>query len=261
MTLICCPNTSQDSGFSFGGSAIVRHSHDVYEAFEMVQPLDEIANGTAGEYQDRTRHELDGTGGDGANLETVPTQDEGVFCLPSQHFDGRQYITLETDGLIPAQDFAVSLWAKIETQFAPRTFYARGCFYFGYDFLNRADAIIHYRLSDVATDDDFVTGSTQLSQNTWYHLAASWEPDVGLKVYVNGVLNGSKAIAYDTVLAQSDCALSLTDNGDGYVEGNQQEVRLHPTKRSAAWFLAEYENLCDASNFYSIGEEGQYLTP
>ncbi|WP_254510430.1 LamG domain-containing protein [Anatilimnocola floriformis] len=252
----CCPKFPvTNGGILWGGSARYRVADDAYDGYEMVQPLNETATGAAGDYQDRTIHDLDGRGGDATDPDLVPDVDDGVFCLPSQHFDGRQFITLDSDNMITTQPFAVSMWAKVETYYKPRRFFSRGNFAFGYDFLNRLDAICY--TADMPDDDKFCTGSTALSQNQWYHVAANWKPGTGMKVFLNGVQDGSKAIS-ETELAPAGASYlsRFGEPGSSSIEGNLQEVRLHPRERSAAWFLAEFENICDYENFLEFsGEE------
>lgn len=265
MTYICCPLTSSpatNGGVVAGGRALVSVADDPWDGMAGVWPLDELGNGSADEYEDRTRHALHGRGGDGRDISLVPTRDQGVFCQPSQHFDGRQFITLPPDTIRMDQGFSVSLWARIQTFYVPRTFFARGhtstsgdewVFSIGYSFLNQLETKVQTLGLDGTKRTVIATSSTLLDRDQWYHLAASWQPGVGLKVYVNGVLVGSKASADVLLQPLTNESYFSKWQAASHITGNMQDVRLHPEVRSAAWFKAEFDAYC--GDFVTIGDE------
>lgn len=250
-------------GVVCGGSALVAIVQDPYDGLEAIWPLDEAGDGTSGEYKDRSRHQLHGTGG-----VQVSERIEGVYCLYAQQFteaeDGAgSYIVLPADDLPTEHEFTVSCWIRCDLQFAPRTFYSRGFedengnqwqFSLGYGWINHVVAAIQV----VNSDGELVTyeaySDSPLEVDRCYHVAATWQPGVGLRCYVNGVA-GDLFEVPETATAESTAGGYFGRwNGGSYPTGMLQEVRLHPCVRSAEWLLAEYHNFCDPS-FYSVGEE------
>ncbi len=261
----CCPRETQTiSGVRCSGSARVDLANDLYDGMTAVYPLDELADGTPEEYIDHSRNQLHGTGGDGEDIDLVPIRDMGVFCLYSQYFLERQFITLPQDNLQMDQGFSVSLWGKIESFYQQRVFFSRGfesedgnewVFTFGHSFLNQVVASVRTIASNGTEKAYNSFGTTWLQRDQFYHFAVSFEPGVGIKLYVNGVLNGSLAVPdFMTIPATNGNYLSRWNNG-GFMTGNLQEVRIHPCVRSANWFLAEFENLCDFSFYETAGLE------
>lgn len=248
--LQCCPGPlTQAGGGVGGGQCIVSNSLEVWDCFETVLHLQETGNGTSGEYKDSTSHAHNGTGG-GGNSVMTPIIDSGVFCLNSQQCLGKQYISVVEDAINPTVGMTVSLWGAITSWYTPRTFYSRGSFTLEYTYWNQVKATIT-TLPTLSTSATYsVTGATQLTQGKFYHLAAVWTPGVGLAVYVNGVQDGIKTVA-DTYSAPLTESLVASEDGGAFVVGNVQEVRLSGVARSAAWLLAEYNNVC-ATDFFSV---------
>lgn len=262
----CCPNQSPtpSGGVVLGGSATVENPLDPWDGMAAVWPLNEFGDGTADEFKDRTGNHLDGTGGDGTDISLVPTIDEGVFCQPSQHFVVRQFITLPPDHIGMDQGFTVSLWGRIDTFYQPRVFYSRGhstadgdewVFTLGHSFLNQLTASIHTLKTDGTKKMYMATGTTLLLKNQFYHFAASFTPGVGLKIYVNGVQDGSKPVAESLAQPVTNEGYFSKWNNGGYITGNIQDVRLHSVVRDAAWLLAEFHNYCQ-EGFVVVGGEG-----
>ena len=260
MTRICCPfdSTPSAGGLALGGTAYVDIPSDPWDGMICVQPLDETSTGDVGEFVDRTRNHFDGQGGkvlaDGEEPDptTYPTIDEGVFCLPSQHFDGRQLISLEQDNLTGNHEFTVSLWAKIEPYYKSRTFYSRGfndgagneyVLSFGHSFLNTLSVSVHIVEDDGPPAEVLYFGSTSLDLGVWYHAAVTYGSNT-LKLYVNGVLVGTKVLTGDLINLENGCFLGATDYTSN-LTGNIQEFRLRPVAHSANWLLAEYDSFCE----------------
>ncbi len=261
----CCPiqSTTSTGGIVVGGSALVENPSDPWDGMAGVWPLNEIGDGTAGEFKDRTKQYLDATGGDGTDIAIVPTIDEGVFCQPSQHFVERQFITVPADHVGMDQGFTISMWGKIQTFYQPRLFFSRGhstsdgdewVFTFGHTFLNQLTASIQTLASDGSKKTYTASGSTLLTQNQFYHFAASFQPGIGMKVYVNGVQDGLKAVSESLTQPLTNEGYMSKWNTGGFITGNIQDVRLHPVVRDAAWLLAEFHNYCQ-NGFFQVGGE------
>lgn len=248
----CCPQPDL-SGILIAGTAKVSVSGDPYDSFEMVLPLEEQGVGDADDYHDRTRHLHDGQGGDGSDLTLIPQNDVGVYCFPSQHCDGRQYITISPLDTLP-KNCTVSLWGRIETFFTERTFFTRDIFSIGHDYLNRVQAKLTVQTTDLATTEYIATGHTQLTQNQFYHLAATWDGEE-LTVYVNGVADGTTLVSGTTSLP-TQCQIARNED-TAHLQGNVQEVRLSGSARSPDWLLAEFNSWC--MDFVSIGIDGDAM--
>jgi len=263
--MTCCPIdfSSATGGVTCGGSAFVDVVGDVYDGVIFVLPLDEFGVGDTDEYVDRTGNGLHGTGGPGGTIDLAPEQDQGVFCTFSAHSDGRQYITLPEDGLDEAQSFTASMWFRFETFYKERTFFSRGfdsvdgdklVFSFGHSFLNTLQASINVLTSQGVTMSYELRGDTTLTQNTWYHVAVSWERGVGLKVYLDGVLDGELEVTELQTVSLTNGNFLFRKNEASVPEGNLQEVRFYPEAKSAAYLKAEHDNYC-VSQFYTVGAE------
>lgn len=74
---------------------------------------------------------------------------------------------------------------------------------------------------------------TESNEDQWNHATFNFDVDTGDKVYFGTTRTGA---AKTTNL-------------------NFDEVRVHSTERSEAWAKAEYENLINSSDFYSVNEE------
>lgn len=245
---------TREGGVSLGGNAVVSVSGQVWDDFHFVLPLDESGSGVQDEYQDRTRHNLHGTGGEGENS---PTLDLGVFCLPCQYFTGRDYISVPEDNLDASDGFTVSMWVKMDRKFEERAFYTRGGvdddwnFTLGQSYLNH----IWARIRLAGDDDEIVTHyafTDILELDRWHHISATWTPTESLVVTVNGMPQAT---------TETPEALTVASNGGGYLGRKQalsltgwlQEIRLQPV-REEAWLQSEYANFCDGG-YIEIGDE------
>ena len=243
-----------EGGVSLGGCALVSVSPDVWDDFHFVLPLDEAGNGTPDEYRDRTKHNLHGTGGAG---DMCPTIDLGVFCQPSQYFDGRDFISIPEDNLDISDGFTISLWVKMERRFEERAFYTRGGieddwnFTIGQSYLNHIWARI--RLSGDEEEVTHYVFSERLQLETWYHIAVTWIPQSSLGVLVNGIPHATIETPQTSTLASSGAGGYIGRKQAQSLTGNIQEVRLQPV-RDEAWLEAEHASFCDAG-FVVEGDE------
>jgi len=242
-------------GIALGGSALVQTS----------QPFDGLVS--IWHLTETDPPYIDHAGGNDGFQEVPsyrPTPDTGIFCLPSQRFDGQNdHIQMENDSLSPDQGFSVSMWVRIETQFIERTWFARGAgnglaFRMGYSFLNQVYAAIH-----CPTDDgDFLVDAfsiSRLNPDQWYHVAVSWSPNDHVRIFVDGVADGvSWDLGLDQTIQPTGGTWIGRFNQGGYPTGNIQDVRLYPTALGAEYFQAEHDNYC-SPGFYMIGENESYF--
>lgn len=275
MTRICCPfdqSSSVIGGVVCGGSAFVDVVTDPYDGLICILPLDEIGGGTVGEYKDRSRKHFDGTGGkilaEEEELDTslIPTIDDGVFCLPSQHLDGRQSIWIEQDDMDANHSFTASIWGKFETYYKTRTFYSRGwtdgttgnkyVVSLGHSFLSTLAVQVNVMSATGTNTENLVFGTTTLSQDTWYHAAMTYDQST-LRLFVNGVQVGSLAISGTMLPLENECFIGQLNKTQN-LQGNLQELHLFPESKSANYLLAEFNSICNP-NFVIEGDEEPLL--
>jgi hypothetical protein len=125
-----------------------------------------------------------------------------------------------------------------------------------YPFLLRIDGD---RITLFVNSSSMATGATTLAINTWYHLAGTYD-GTNLKVYVNGVLDGTTACSGNFISTTSELKIGggLSNNTE-YFPGSISDVRLWSVARTAAEISAGY-NLALSGNesglvaLYTMGE-------
>ena len=85
------------------------------------------------------------------------------------------------------------------------------------------------KLNLMAANNNNVTGQTTLNSNQWYYVAGSYDGTT-LKVYVNGKLDGTKAVSNST---------------------NDTNLPLYIGQYSGAWFGSYFDGLIDEVRIYS----------
>ncbi|WP_417848362.1 LamG-like jellyroll fold domain-containing protein [Thalassoglobus sp.] len=248
----------REGGVCAGGTASVWMAGNTWDGFAAVWPLGEISTGAAGEFADLSSNNLDGTGG-GGNTSFLTTLDDGVFCLDSQYFDGKDFIHFPKDNISTSGEFSVSLWIKrADNSFGEKWFFSRGVqtsstkwnFALGLSYIGQLQAKIQLSEDVVAR----VFSSDKLIPERWYHVAVSWKPQDALRLYLDGSIVSEAATSQASTVAYSGSNYSQAgrlSNGGGFV-GNVQEIRLKPSIESDAYFAAEHDNFCQSS-FCELG--------
>ncbi len=134
---------------------------------------------------------------------------------------------------------------------------------------NGAGTGMRIKISNGATDNQAVTGSTSWTIGNWYYFAGTWNGS-WLQMYVNGRPDGA-AVAQTINAAvnsgfnvEAGCGFSPTCYDTSEVTGVEDEVRISGTDRSPGWIRTEYNNQNSPSTFYSLGSEvasGCTVTP
>ncbi|MDA7527665.1 LamG domain-containing protein [bacterium] len=241
-------------GCSLGGSATVWVIPDAYDGLTLVLPLDEHSTGEIDEFRDRTRNNLHAVGGSG-DARYLTMLDDGVFCLSSQYFEGRDFINVSRDNI--TGEFSVSMWIKrADNKFGEKVFFSRGVQSAGHDWnFTLGTSYIGELMARIKLvgDDGNVThlafSSEKLQVDRWHHVAATWRPSEALELYLDGTLSGSVETPENAMVGFSSgnhSYLGRWNNGTGFV-GNIQEVRLFPIGKNADYFAAEKANFCSAN--------------
>ncbi|HDR88909.1 MAG TPA: DUF2341 domain-containing protein, partial [Bacteroidetes bacterium] len=95
--------------------------------------------------------------------------------------------------------------------------------------------------------------STNLSNNTWYHLAGTFDGGI-VRIYINGVDAGSTTASH---IASTSYDVGIGENLEEtgrFFHGIMDELRISNKVRSADWLLTEYRNQSNPSSFYRIEE-------
>ncbi len=132
-----------------------------------------------------------------------------------------------------------------------------------------------YDLGAGGSTNNRVYGGTNISANTWYHVAVTGNATT-YKIYINGTAetlttgtgsnNGrmvgsmTKAGTIKTVIGTSYLTNTYDWPNDGF-QGLMDEVRISNVVRSADWIATEYNNQSSPSTFYSVSPENDYTLP
>jgi len=117
--------------------------------------------------------------------------------------------------------------------------------------LNLQEYLISFDASTV------VHGETALNGETWYYCAATFLTESYLKVYLDGVINGTNTTDVPTDYHDSiePVLISSDNNGIGHPSNDiKTEVRISSTARSAAWIKATYHSLWDSLGTFGAEE-------
>lgn len=248
----------------FGNAIVLLNGTDisspgnVWQGFESVYHLDGSYNGTTNEVKDQTGHN-NGTGDNGSFADFIPTVATGAFYR-CNYFDGNDYITLPQDRMPDNSPKTISLRAKVEGKFLERMFYTRGfsdtdnakAWNIAIGHTSGPRIIVRIQVVGSTNWKTYsLTGATTLAYDCWYHIGVVWNPGVSLKLYLDGVLDGTLLLT-ETALAPiaANSYIGRQDNNK-YTIGYLQELRLSNSARSAAWLAAEYSSLC-STEFYEV---------
>jgi hypothetical protein len=240
--------SNQESGFKVWDSN-----------YKMVQHMDDT---TASTVSDST---INGNTGN-KKAANAPIQVDGKIGY-AQDFDytKNEYINCGNDVSLDmgTSDFTVELWTKTEHAEQNRCLATKrqegGNYQGWWCWLNeRVSGKISFNIRDYNSNDLYVTSTTTINNNNWYHLVCTYDRDASATVYINGNNDASASISgatngIDTTNNQYlGCHRSPTSvNYDGIID----EIRISKTLRSANWIKTEYNNQNDPTSFFSFGPE------
>jgi len=180
-----------------------------------------------------------------------------------QHFDGNDHIQTGQDSIYVADSVTIEGWVKADAvSFVRRCIFSRGkedtvnglgwSFSLGYSENGKVWANIQAE----ENDGDWVTvetlGATTIAANTWYHFAAVWNSGSTLKVYLDGVEDGSTTTTQDTFVAYGVGNFIGRRDAGFYHGGELDEIRLSNVARSADWIKATRDNTNAPASFVTI---------
>ena len=172
-------------------------------------------------------------------------------CL---YFDGtNDYISVpQQPSLYLTDKFTLSFWVKNQRITGKNTFLLKNTNASqGYAiWQNTTDQIglfVYYPYSGGYRSQTCFANNFTLPQNQWTHIAASFQQDNYLKVYINGKVAGSCATAYSGPLgAPSTTNLYLGyqawfgSGNDAFFKGYFDDVKIYPYARTAAQIQQDY---------------------
>ncbi|MFX1484160.1 MAG: LamG-like jellyroll fold domain-containing protein, partial [Promethearchaeota archaeon] len=251
-------------------------------SFAAVWHLDESTTDeqSTGIHQDATSGDYDGA--QNGNAIT-----NGIVGY-GQDFDGTDdWISISnTKNLEPTGSVTVSGWFRLDVahnSLSPNTVllfekYLNGdndmhVALVGTDYTTAAPAgtLVFKVENDAAGQKYKYTSQNSWLANTWYYYACTMDattPDND-KVYVRAVDDtagsiGSLAtaqLAYDGTWGIGGSWIDQVAGARAYLNGRMDEVRVSNGIRSPAWIAAEYQNVYNTNQFYSIGSEIARASP
>lgn len=172
------------------------------------------------------------------------------------------YIGKSSPSNLPTGSTARTLeaWTKINSLATSNTLIQFG------DVGNTRQTYLLYALSagccsanfSMATWADDLTSPTTLSAGVWYHVVATYDGSLTLKLYLNGSLDTTYTLggALNTTLDINGVSLGAWPGASAhYMNGIIDEARISNISRSADWITTEYNNQNSPSTFIIISGE------
>jgi hypothetical protein len=251
--VVCNGSASFDGGtYVASGGVLCNGSADVNVPTQLGSGL--VAWWLLGQTYNGTSHEVtdsaDSLSGTGAGFGSFPDPTTGIWnCRSASSFNGYEWITFPQDNYQPQFPFTVEAWISVNSYLKARTFFSRGSlFSFGINFLNCLTASIATPAGTI-----FATGTTRLKQNTFYHVAAIWNPSNYFTLTINGQIERTVATTQSLVDNLTSIGYIGGLNGSALFVGDIEDVRFWAEAKDINWLQSTYANLCN-SGFYTIGE-------
>jgi biopolymer transport protein ExbB len=140
---------------------------------------------------------------------------------------------------------SVSAWVRVETfTKAFQTFVAKGDTAWRVHRDDTANKLGFGWTNSVAFGEE-ASGTTTIPFDVWRHIAVTYD-GVTSKVYLDGVLDGSKAFAGP--IAKNNVDVSIGENAEApnrYFDGDLDELRISGAAVSASWLRLEHRTVAD----------------
>jgi hypothetical protein len=219
---------------------------------------DDIDGGT-GDIKDSTSYGYNGTTSGMDTSDQISGNIDGSF-----DFDGtNDYVSLGTTQIIDGRDvFTIEAWVNPDTNpgtndvhevWIRRDSGSTGCFNFAVGTYSAADTYIAVTTNNGGWNTH--SSNTEISLQTWSHIAAYYDGTSTLYYYLNGSSDGTDSFTEPSVVANLPqyigVAYPTTQNFDGTID----ELRISNIERNSSWIKTGYNNQINQSTFISIGSE------
>ena len=258
-------HTTDTTFFIYWGNASAvdaQSPEDVWsDDFVLVQHLQEDSG--AGDFLIDSSPE----GNDGAPLGTTPAFNPNSIIGGGYSFSGnnQQRVEIPDDpSLQLSSALTASAWARANSWTTPNH---NPVLWKGTQIGWGANFMFRIAVTDGASPTWGVTcGSTEgwfpggsVTTGDWYHYTITFDGTIA-RAYINGAqvatdtsCNGQSLNVFSGSPVRSGFGLRSTLSEEVHWDGDVDEIRMASVARSAAWIAAEYENVANASTFYSIG--------
>jgi hypothetical protein len=103
---------------------------------------------------------------------------------------------------------------------------------------------------------NYVSSSTTIATNTWYHFGVVGNSSGNLSIYINGILQQSQTVANSFVASENDISIgryNVNSGGiGGYWSGNISTISIHNRALSSDEVLQNYESTRERFNLRGI---------
>ena len=103
---------------------------------------------------------------------------------------------------------------------------------------------------------NYVSSSTTIATNTWYHFGVVVNSSGNLSIYINGILQQSQTVANSFVASENDISIgryNVNSGGiGGYWSGNISTISIHNRALSSDEVLQNYESTRERFNLRGI---------
>ena len=205
----------------------------------------------------------------------VSDQNAAGIVDGADEFDGTDdYIRVSNDTSLQFGDGSFTAETWINPQSAPDTGGARiindrgtgaGGSNIGYQLKIKNDTG-RWRFSDTAIDDatgnyKAYEGTTTYNYGQWHHVVMVYAADNELRLYVDGIPDGTLAVGtYGSLSNSLPTAIGAAISANGvegtysqWFDGFLDEIRLSDVARSAGWISTSHTNQSDPVSFISLG--------
>ena len=221
---------------------------NVWDAnFVGVWHLEESSN----PYLDATSNNNDSTSG------TYPDRIAGKIGY-GQDFDSgnSEYIGIPDDATLEGMGLlTLSAWFNVDDVDNDHIVLCKGNYFYALDLREANDKIWFFTITETGTEYNLSNGA--LSVDTWYHVVGVYDGS-DTWIYIDGAVQTDTDTQSGNIKTDGTTVMSIGRQGqldDRYWDGVIDEVRISDTNRSAAWIKFEYNNINEADQELTWGNE------
>jgi len=251
------------------GSTPANTPTDVWDAnYVGVWHLNETGTGSAGDYLDATSND-----NDSVSTANQPTATSAGKIDGAESFDGSEYVTVDTLGIINASHpWTLEAWIKTDTVSAgERMVLWNGRSSFSYPqiglIINNTSGNIRtvvgkYFAGSVLLD----TASDVLDATNWFHIVGTYDGSSstdGMAIYVNGAVEGTTPTSGGSIAgmgAHDSWNIGSNNAAGSYFDGKIDEARVSAAVRTADWIKQTF-TVTDTGLSYAAIESASAFVP